>query len=366
MKRAKFVIATAIFLLGNSPFAWAQTEAVDVVISKHINAIGGDIAIKSLQNLVYSDGTYIESDFRSNGNSTMSVGRPYFKLVGDKNAPGEYMEGYDGAAWEWFADPGVVIRTVGPASAAIRHYAGVESPLFEYRQKGSTAEIVGKTEFDRKPVIVIRLTRSDGHVEQFYIDQGSYLVLATGHEAPIHAFGDEVTKLTRVSDYRRIGGVLIAHAFESVQMPSGETLSTMQWDRIEANQDLPDDWFSAPEFARTAIQKFIEQLYDQRSDTEAVMWTYRNFRAAFPGVDTSEAVAMAGFHALKMGVTDTAIALLRQNAKDYPDSAIANFNLGRAYHAADDMLKARQHFAATLAIDAGHEKAKSALLALSE
>ena len=357
---AIFVIALQ-FVASN-----AQSATVDEIIAKHIDAIGGREAIKSLQNLVYRNGTYIEGDFHTNGNATMSVARPYFKLVGDKANPGGYMEGYDGAAWEWFADPGVVIRTVGPASAASRHYAGVESPLFDYRQKGSTAEIVGDTEFDRNPVVVIRLTRGDGYVEQFYLDQQSFLVLATSGEAPIHAFGEAVTTLTRNSDYRRVGGVLIAHAFEAVQMPSGDTLHTMQWGTIIANQDLPDDWFSAPDFDRTPIQRFIEQLYTQRSDIEAVMWTYRDFRAAFPDIDTSEAVNMAGYQTLKMGVIDTAITLLEQNTTDYPQSATARFELGRAYQTAENPSSAREQFLAALVIDPDHERAQSALMSLPE
>jgi hypothetical protein len=366
MKRAISVMVVAIALLVSVTDVRAQVDTADEVISKHIESIGGYAAIKSLQNLVYSNGMYIEGDFRSDGNSAMSVGRPYYKLVGDKNSPGQYMEGYDGAAWEWFADPGVVIRTVGRASEAIRHYAGVESPLFEYRKKGSTAEIVGETEFDENSVIVIRLTQGDGHVEQFYIDKRSYLVLATSREAPIHAFGEAVMKLTRNSDYRRVGGVLIAHAYQSVQLPSGDTLSTMQWGNIVANQALPEDWFSAPEFERTDIQRFIEQLYDQRGDLESVMWTYRNFRAAFPMVDTSEAVNMAGFQILKMGVTDTAIALLSQNVMDNPDSAAASFELGRAHHTAGNVPAAREEYTRTLALDPDHEPAQSALLTLPE
>jgi tetratricopeptide (TPR) repeat protein len=140
----------------------------------------------------------------------------------------------------------------------------------------------------------------------------------------------------------------------------------MQWGNIVANQALPDDWFSAPEFERTDIQRFIEQLYDQRGDLESVMWTYRNFRAAFPMVDTSEAVNMAGFQTLKMGVTDTAIALLSQNVMDNPDSATASFELGRAYHTDGNVPAAREEYTRTLALDPDHEQAQSALLMLPD
>ena len=70
------------------------------------------------------------------------------------------MEGYDGAAWEWYADPGIVVRTVGEPSKAIRHYAGAEHPLVDYRAKGSTATLKGETTTGGRSVVVIRVTQS--------------------------------------------------------------------------------------------------------------------------------------------------------------------------------------------------------------
>lgn len=276
------------------------------------------------------------------------------------------MEGYDGAAWEWFEDPGVVIRTVGPASEAIRHYAGVEGPLIDYREKDASAKIKGETEFEGRAVIVIHLTRRDGFIEQINIDKESYLIAASGADAPIHAFGDRVTKLTKISDYRSVAGVMIAHRFESVELPSGNAMSSMQWGKIEANVALPVDWFSPPSFERTAVQNFIEQLYIQRADIDSVMWTYHEFRRANPAMDTSDACNIAGFQSLKMGDIDTAIALLEQNAIDYPKSESVRFGLGRAYRTAGRLEEARNQFRMALKIDPEHERSKAALDSLDE
>jgi len=90
------------------------------VIGRHIEAIGGRANLKAISNLVHSQGTYEEGDYKSDGDSTMSTARPWFKLVGDKISPGGFLEGYDGSAWEWWANPGFVVRTVGAASEANR------------------------------------------------------------------------------------------------------------------------------------------------------------------------------------------------------------------------------------------------------
>ena len=324
----------------------AESLSVDDIIARHIEAIGGRANIATIENIVYSDGSYEEGDYQSNGDSTMSVARPWFNLVGDQNDPGGYMEGYDGSAWEWFADPGIVLRTVGPASEAIRHYAGIENPLVDYRDKGSTAELLGESELDDRRVHVIRLTRRDGFVEKFYIDLNTYLVNASGGEAPLHAFGEDVARITRISDYRDVAGVMIAHRFESVEIPSGKPVSSMQWGRIEANHRLPDSWFSPPDFERTPLQHFIESLFSQRSDRNSVMWTLEEFTRAYPDVDTSDAVNVAGFQILKMGDIETAVVLLERNARDYPMSPSTRFGLGRAYQTAGRLDRARQEYRA--------------------
>jgi len=356
--------AVALLILAYG-VACPEPLSVDDIIDRYIDAIGGRASIDAIDNLIYTGGTYEEGDYKSDGDSTMSVARPWYKLVGDKENPGGYMEGYDGAAWEWFSDPAIVVRTVGAASEAIRHYAGVESPLLDYRDKGSTAELLGVSELDGRPVHAIRLTRRDGFVEQFYIDREAYLINASSGEAPLHAFGDDITTVTRIADYRDVNGVLIAHRFVSMQIPSGRVVSSMQWGSIEANQPLADDWFSPPKFERTPLQHFIESLFGQRSDLDSVMWTYNEFVRAYPDADTSNAVNVAGFQILKMGDIETAVALLEQNVRDYPTSASTRFGLGRAYQTAGSLDRAREEYQAALDADSSYERAKSALAAIA-
>ncbi|MBT5073901.1 MAG: tetratricopeptide repeat protein [Kordiimonadaceae bacterium] len=339
----------------------AEELTVDQIIEGHIKAIGGIENIKELNNLVYSGGTYQEGDFTGNGNASMSLARPYFKLVGNKNARDSYMEGYDGSAWEYYSSQGVVIRTVGPPSEAIRHYAGVEHPLVNYRAKGSKAEIVSEVQYEGSDVVVIKLTRMDGFEEFFYIDQQNYQLKASSAVIPIHAFGEAISQITKISDYRNIGGVMIAHRFEAVQMPEGNVLSSMQWGKIEANTPLAEDWFSPPELDKKPAQQFAEKLYEQRSDINSVMWTYKNFRQSYPEINTNKMSNFAGFQMLKMGEIETSIALLEQNAQDYPDQSDARFELGRAYLSADRNNDARAQFNLALEFDPKNDQAKREL-----
>ena len=87
---------------------------------RHIEARGGYERIAALQTVVYSRGTYSEPGYTGSGNAFMARQRPYLKVVGNPEQPGGFMEGYDGSSWEWFRDPGIVIRTVGAAAGASR------------------------------------------------------------------------------------------------------------------------------------------------------------------------------------------------------------------------------------------------------
>jgi hypothetical protein len=54
----------------------------------------------------------------------MAFMRPYYQVTGDPaiQHPG-LSEHFDGSAWDYYGDPGIVVRTVGAAAAATRHAA---------------------------------------------------------------------------------------------------------------------------------------------------------------------------------------------------------------------------------------------------
>jgi hypothetical protein len=344
--------------------ARAQVSDVETIVARHIDARGGAGAMRAIRSLVFSEGRYSEPGYEGSGQAVMMLTRPYHKLVGHPQRKPDMMEGYDGAAWEWYRDPGIVLRTVGSASGALRHFADVEGPFLDYRGKGHKVELRGTEVIDGRPAYQVRLTMMDGYATDNFIDSQSYLIVATRHTAQVHAFGEAVRSQTRMEDYRRVAGVLFPFRSKEVEIATGRTLNSMQWGRIEANVDIPIRWFSPPDFERTRIQTFIEQLYTQRSDPEAVLWTYHHFRRAYPQEDTREAAEVAGFQSLKMGAVESAIALLERNAADHPDAADSAFGLGRAYATAKRFAEARAQFQRALMLEPGHARASKGLAEL--
>ncbi len=298
---------------------------VDEIIARHVAAIGGAEKLKQLFSLV-SRGEYRE------GGEVMTDGalvkmRPYYKLVGDpdKRDP-DFSEGYDGSAWEFYKDPGIVLRTVGKAAAATRHGLAIDGPLFQYREKGSTVTLQGVETIDGRKAYGLRVRMADGFEEEEFIDAENWLWIASRKIAAIHAFGGAVATETRFSDFRSVDGILFPFSSKEVEIATGKVLNEMRTTSIVANQNFDPAIFSPPVFPHTLLQTTMELLFGERTDGEAVMWTYRDFRRAHPDVDTDVAMQVTGYQMLKMGDHPAAVALLTANAADHPKSSGAAFD----------------------------------------
>src|SRR5262249_16378048 len=153
-------------------------------------------------------GEYREGSFTI-PDAFMARMRPYYKTICDpRDKPGDVCEGYDGSAWEWYADPGVVVRTVGAAAAASRHGTELFDTLVDYKEQGTRIEFVGVEPFAGKSAYHLRVTLADGFEKNIFLDPQSFLVVGDRRAAPIHAFGEAVRSENRIGDYRRVNGVL--------------------------------------------------------------------------------------------------------------------------------------------------------------
>ena len=333
---------------------------VDAIVERHIEARGGRERIAALKTLVFR-GVYREGDYVS-PDASMALMRPNYKLVGDPDKPiGTFAEGYDGSSWEYYEDPGIVLRTVGEASAAARHRARFDHPLIHYRAHGATVVLEGRETIGGRDAYKLLFTHEDGFREHFFIDAETFLIIAERKTAPIHAFGEAVRTESRFKDYRPVEGVLFHFLDEEVEIATGKVLSTFTRTSITANKPYDPAVFSPPEFKRTPLQRWIETLFAQRDDPHAVLWSYRDFRLANPSLDTRNAAEVAGFQILKAGQIKTAIALLERNAADHPASSSSAFGVGRAYRTAGDTTKAREWFERAAKMDPPDKRAIEAL-----
>jgi hypothetical protein len=337
--------------------------SLDEILERHAQALGGRDKINAVHSVIqhfeYREGSFVIPD------AFIARMRPYYKTIGDpKDRRIEINEGYDGSAWEYYADPGVVIRTVGAAAGAARHGTELIDSLVEYKSIGTRIELAGRDTFGGQPAYKLRVTFADAFEKDVFIDPVSFLIVGDRRSAPIHAFGTAVLSENRIADYRPVNGVLFPFSIKEVEIATGREMNSNTTHSVVVNARLDPDFFSPPQFQRTPLQQMLEQLYAERADPVCVMWTYRGFRAANPDVETRDGVEFIAYQMVKMGDFRGPIELLTANALDYPKSASAEFGLGRAYKAAGNLENARIHFQKALEMDPNFRKASDGLNAL--
>ncbi|HVV44772.1 MAG TPA: tetratricopeptide repeat protein [Bryobacteraceae bacterium] len=357
-----FVLAAAV--LAQQPLTLEQ------IVQKHVDAIGGIEKIHALKSLVFR-GMYHEGGEIPPGTPIVARNysaflRPYYQVIGDPAiANPDLREGFDGSAWEYYGDPGVTIRTVGAAAAATRHTAEfLHDSLVDYQEKGTKLELQGTEKIDGKECYKIFVTLSDGFQKYLFVDRESFLIAAGRGSAPIHAFGAAVTTEGRFLDYKPTNGVLFPRRVIEVELATGRILSDARNVTIEANTLTDPSIFSPAPRAKTPLQDILEKLYEERADAVSVMYSYRLFRRTHPDVDTREGIEFIGYQMAKTKDYPASIELLRANTEDYPNSASAQFGLGRALQASGDSAGAAKAFQQALKIDPQFKKATDGLNAL--
>jgi tetratricopeptide (TPR) repeat protein len=321
----RFIQLLVTFTLALSTIgACQQPVTVEEIVARHIEAHGGQQKIAAIHSIVFRL-SYREGDFVM-PDGYMAKMRPYYKTLGDpKNLKVDVNEGFDGSAWEYYSDPGVVLRTVGAAAAATRHGTELIDSLADAGMLGARIELAGEEPFASKPAYKLHVILADGFEKDLFVDKQLFLSLGDRRAAPVHAFGAAVQSENRFGDYRPVNGVLFPFTIEEVEIATGKELNSVTMQSITENEDFALSHFSPPQFY---------------------------------------GVEFIGYQMVKMGDFRGAIELLIANAADYPKSASAQYALGQAYKAAGDAANARASFQKALEIDPNFKKASDGLNAL--
>ena len=342
-----------------------QALKAEEIVQQYVKARGGMQKIMAIRTLILR-GEGGDGDGPMHPGRVMTRSRPYYLLVGDpaKRTTTDYAEGNDGSHWEFYRDPGLVIRTTGAPANAIRHTAYFDDALvMSAREPGWTVKLMGKEMVARHETFRLHVTYPDGFETDFFIDPQTWLVVANRMAAPVHAFGEAIKSEGRWLGWREVNGVLFPTEIQEVEIATNKILGRSRWTSIEANVELPPGTFSPPALPETSLTRMLNAVYAARVvPTDALGW-YTDFRndPANAGVDTQPGMAAVGYQILKTGAVESAIVLLEVNAKDNPKSAQAHFGLGRAYRTAGRETEAVAMFRKALAIDSTYKRASDAL-----
>jgi outer membrane lipoprotein-sorting protein len=185
----------------------SAAETLDEVVEKHIDARGGRDAWEAIESLEIT-GSY--TSFSNIEPFTLTRQRDHRIRFDSAMEGNSYVAVYDGEkAWSVLAFAGLdwAQPMSEPDFVAFRQEIDFATPLFDYKERGIEAELIGESEIDGTPAIAIKLTRPDGQEETWYLDPQTYLEI--GRESQGSDFGRPTPQRSFYDDYRQVEGVKI-------------------------------------------------------------------------------------------------------------------------------------------------------------
>ncbi|HYE54662.1 MAG TPA: hypothetical protein VD996_07460 [Chitinophagaceae bacterium] len=237
MKMLKSVFAGMLLLSS----AYLQAQTVDEVIDKHIAAIGGKDVISKIKSQV------VDADLSVMGSTLTS--KTYI-LVGkgfrnEANFNGQEIIQVVTPTQGWMINPLQGMTDAQPLPED--QVKGAQSAfdlggdLFNYKEKGSKAELAGNESVEGVNALKIKLTNKDGKVSTFFLDPNTYYVVK--REATQEFNGQEMTTSSTFSNFKKtdIGYVM---PFTTVSQQGFEI--TINVTKVEFNKEIDPKIFDMP------------------------------------------------------------------------------------------------------------------------
>jgi outer membrane lipoprotein-sorting protein len=199
MRSRTATILGVLLLVAGAGSAAAQT--VDDIVTQHLNAIGGLARLKSVTSIrqtseMTREGTTMTMVVTA---KRPNLARQEMTLQGQT-----IVQLFDGTT-AWMINPftgsSEPVALTGPDAEMTRDQATFDSPLVDYKSRGTTVELVGTEDAAGKKVHHLRVTSKTGRVQEIYIDAATGLqnrVVTQTHQGAV----DQT-----FSDFKEVDGV---------------------------------------------------------------------------------------------------------------------------------------------------------------
>jgi hypothetical protein len=223
----------------------AQDLTLDQVLARHYEAIGGLDNWKNLQTMRATGRVMLmpgaEAPF------VLTVMRP-FKMRAEFTFQGMTgVQAYDGTtAWMIMPFTGKTEPEPMPPemSKDVIEQADIDGPLIGYAEEGHQIELVGRVEVEGTQAYQLKVTLKSGDVQDYYLDAEYFVPIKV--DGSRTAQGTTVDYETILSDYKEVGGLMMAHAIEAKPKgaPSGQVIT---FDTVEINIPVDEGIFVMPQ-----------------------------------------------------------------------------------------------------------------------
>ena len=226
--------------------AGAQEMTVDELVEKNIEAMGGRKAWDEVKTARIVDKMVM--------GSTMEVPisvvyqRPG-KVRMEMEMQGQtIIQAYDGEkGWQIMPLMGKTEPQAMTDDEAkmVKSQSDFEGPLFDYKTKGHSVELMGVEEVEGTEAYKLKITLDTGDITYSYLDTESFLEFQQEGKTRAQT-GQEISTTTTLGDYKEIGSLLLAHSREI--KPEGAPQSLMiVIDSVELNPEgIADEHFAMP------------------------------------------------------------------------------------------------------------------------
>jgi hypothetical protein len=227
----------------------AQTLSVDEIVARNAKARGGLDKLKAVSSVRMSGRMVVAPGMEAP--LVIELKRPRQVRIEVAVQGMTVIQAYDGTSG-WAVNPFLGKSEPEPMpkeqAREAEEQADFDGPLIDWKQKGHLVELVGKEKLAGGDAYKLKVTLKGGDVRYFFVDAASFLeVRAEGQRT-----GPEGTVEfeNSLSDYREIGGLMIAHAVEMGPKGSAQK-SKLTLDKVELNPVLDDARFKMPAKAAT-------------------------------------------------------------------------------------------------------------------
>ena len=241
MKLTK-IFASAFILLATSAASFAQTA--NEIVAKHIEAMGGADKWKAVKAMEMNNKFTVQGmDIAS---KTVIVSgkslRTDISVMGQ-----EIISAIDGETG-WAQQPAMMGGTGEPEDmpgAMIKEsrkqvYLG--GSLMNYKENGSTIELVGKEKLEGVDVYHLKLTEKAGDITNLFVSTSNYYVLKSAGKRNIQ--GKEVDAEVNFSNFKQIEGLTFPYTMETASPMGG--MMTIETDSIKLNPKVDESIFKKP------------------------------------------------------------------------------------------------------------------------
>jgi len=238
MRKLLYTIAIAAFATIS-----LQAQNLDQILKDHYKAHGQD-KIAQVNTMVATYKMALTALGGMEMSLTIYQARPN-KMRAETNMMGtQSITTYNGTTG-WMLNPGMgVTEPQQMDEDEIRgamQQAQFDSPLWNYKDKGNTLELLGSS--DDGSAYVLKMTQKEGEPMTLMIDKKTSLI--TGITTHQLMGGSETEVQVNMKDYKTVKGIPTAHYMAT--KINGELMATMTLESIEYNQDLDPALFEKPE-----------------------------------------------------------------------------------------------------------------------